>query len=411
MIATLLLASLLIQDPPSELRVQDLQAHIGFLASDELEGRESGERGEKLAVQYIVQQWERLGLKPIAPDGAYTLAFEAAGKKCTNTAALLPGTDPKLADQILVIGAHHDHAGIGGPGSPGGMGNPGEIHNGADDNASGTAGVIELAEWFAAHPTRRPILFMTFSAEERGLLGSADFVAHPPFPLQNIRAMLNCDMIGRSSDGYLFLGGLGTADEFHALLDPIIENSGLKVEKSDDGMAPSDNSSFHAAGVPALFFFTHIHPDYHMPGDDADKINYPGEVAVLQLVRAIVQAIQDHDGPLTFHERPEMGMPADFNERMSEHFQHIMQRRSLHGSAGLRVIEADGALVLDELREEAPARKAGLQKDDRLVSVNGMPVADKEQLRRALASGQKGEVVTIVVRRGGAERQFQVTLE
>lgn len=391
-----------------DLRTQDLQAHIGFLASDELEGRESGAHGEELAVQYIVQHWQKLGLKPVMPDGSYTQAFEADGKQCRNTLALLPGTDPKLEHEILVIGAHHDHAGIGGPGA---MGNPGEIHNGADDNASGTAGVMELAEWFAAHPMRRPILFMTFSAEERGLLGSAHFCADPPFPLQRVRAMLNCDMIGRSSDDYLFLGGLGTAEEFHELLRPVIESSGLKVEQSDAGNAPSDNSSFHGAGVPALFFFTHIHRDYHLPTDDADKINYAGQVKVLQLVRAVAQAIQNHDRPLTFRSQPEMGMPADFMERMSEHYQFIMERQAQRGSAGLKVEEVEGQLVVGELRAESAAAKAGIQKGDVLISVNGKAVADKEQLRRALAGGLKKDVVPVIVHRGPAKLSFSIALE
>ncbi len=160
----------------SEIRVDDLKAHIGFLASDELEGRESGLAGGHQAANYVESNFRRIGLKPLAnQDGEYQIDFELKrqGLTCKNVVGVLEGTNPELADSYIAIGGHHDHAGVGGPGA---MGFPGEIHNGADDNASGTSGVLELAEYFAANPLEHPIIFMTFSAEERGLLGSKALV-------------------------------------------------------------------------------------------------------------------------------------------------------------------------------------------------------------------------------------------
>ncbi|RMH04045.1 MAG: M28 family peptidase [Planctomycetota bacterium] len=402
------------QDPATAIRAADLEARIGFLASDALEGRESGRTGGRAAAQYFAREWQRLGLKPIGPEGSYLLPFRI-DRELTgfNTAGLLPGTDPGLADQVLVIGGHHDHCGIGGPGA---MGFPGEIHNGADDNASGSAGVAELAEWFVAHPIRRPILFMTFDAEERGLLGSAAFVRSGPLARDRIWAMINMDMIGRSGDGYLFVGGLGTAEEFHELLDPVLARSGLRLESKDPGEAPSDNSSFFLAGIPSLFFFTNVHEDYHMPSDDADKIDYPGEVKILELIRDCVLALDRRDGPLTFRDERGMAMPDDFWKRNNEHMRRVFERQRRRGRLGLSVAEAEdgedlGGLRITRVREDSGAAAAGLAAGEILVEVAGRPVASRNDLRRALGGRLKGEKVEVAVRGAdGALRRVEVEL-
>ena len=187
---TLLLLSAAPQEPvPSDLRVEDLKTHIGFLASDELEGREAGKRGGHLAAGYVENQFRRYGLKPITEDGSYRIPFKLRSDTAYNVVGLLPGTDPSMQDVYLAVGGHHDHAGLGSQLS-GAMGFPYEVHNGADDNASGTSGVLELAEYFSAHPLKHPILFMTFSGEERGLLGSADLVNGGILPTDQIRDCL-----------------------------------------------------------------------------------------------------------------------------------------------------------------------------------------------------------------------------
>ena len=414
MIAALLLllpqAAVPAAPPPEALREQDLRAHIGFLASDELEGRESGERGGRLAALYCARWFERLGLEPVGPEG-FLLPFRnrrTGGRTFYNAGGLLPGTDPALADEILVIGGHHDHAGIGGPGA---MGFPGEIHNGADDNASGAAGVLELAEYFVAHPTRRPILFLTFAGEESGLLGSQWFVESGPVPRERIRAMLNLDMVGRSRNGYLFLGGLGTAREFHDLLDPVLEESRLRLELSDLGEAPSDNSSFYRAGIPSLFFFTHIHEDYHMPGDDPEKIDYAAEVRILDLVRRIAETLNNTPSPLTWKESPGMGMPADFQQRMMEHFQRIAERRQQQGRLGILQTTEEGGLVrVGAVRPGGAAEAAGLQAGDRILELDGRRVRSLDDLRRALGGHLKGDTVPVTVEREGQRLELQVTL-
>ncbi len=396
----------------SEIRTLDLRARIGFLASDALEGRESGKRGGHLAAEFFAKQWRDLGLKPLGEDGSYLLPFSLGELEFWNTAGLLPGTDPALADQILVVGGHHDHCGIGGPGA---LGPKVLIYNGADDNASGSSGVAELAEWFAAHPLRHPILFMTFSAEERGLLGSENFVKHGPIPTDHMLAMLNFDMIGRAH-GKLFLGGMGTAAEFHPLFDPLVAQSGFQTEIGDRGEAPSDNSSFYRAGVPSVFLFTGIHSDYHLPTDDADKIDYDGEVRVLDLARQMLQALDREDGPLTFQKRDGMALPAEFNQRMFLHMQEAQESiaafRKGRGKMGIRIQEnEDGALIVENVREDSPAARAGILVGDRLVEVNRKTVKDFADLRRRLELPRKGDRIYLKIERGGETLDFSFALE
>ncbi|MDP6963176.1 MAG: M28 family peptidase [Planctomycetota bacterium] len=394
----------------SDIRAADLRSHIGFLASDELEGRESGLDGGHKAANYVESNFRRVGLKPLANQkGAYQISFELRrqGLTCNNVVGVLPGTNPDFADKYIAIGGHHDHAGIGGPGA---MGFPGEIHNGADDNASGTSGVLELAEYYAANPLQHPIIFMTFSAEERGLLGSKALVDSNVLENDKILFMINLDMIGRMQDDNLFVGGLGTAQELHPLLDPVFAKSELKLELDDRGEAPSDNTSFFHAGIPALFFFTNIHEDYHMPGDDADKINYDGEVQVLNLVDQVVRKL-DTVNSLEFVDYGGMGMPADFEERMTKHYRTIMQRSSMKGKLGIRANVEGSILTINSVSESSAAAEAGLKIGDELLEVNGKTITSMKDLRIALGGGLRGDEIKLVVMRAGSKQTLSATLK
>ena len=247
---------------------------------------------------------------------------------------ILEGSDPTLKSETIVIGAHYDHLGHGGAGSL--APKEGEIHHGADDNASGVAGVLELARIFSAqiHGSRRSIVFATFSGEEEGLLGSNYYVNHPVVPLANTVAMINMDMIGRMKNRSLTIGGMGTATEWPALVENanllqgltvsrpqaisrlarragsgmpiVVAANGQPVVHSDpakqftltlnaDGYGPSDHSSLYAKQVPVLFFWTGTHEDYHKPSDTADKINYEDESRILGVVAKIVRSIDAGD--------------------------------------------------------------------------------------------------------------------
>jgi hypothetical protein len=391
-------------------REQDVRAHIGYLASDQLEGRESGEHGGYLGEMYVEAHFRRLGLEPLPGQTALRLPFTLKNfpnKTFYNVVAVLPGSDPALRDKYLAIGGHMDHAGIGGPGA---MGTPGEIHNGADDNASGTAGVLELAEWYAAHPLRHSLILMGFTAEERGLLGSQYLVDEKVVPVDAILAMINLDMIGRSS-GYCFIGGLGTAEEFHPLLDPLFDAvEDYSLELNDFGEAPSDNSSFYHGGVPALFFFTNIHDDYHLPGDDAEKIDYAGHVWILNLVREVVDTL-DQAPHLTFRECDGQGMPADFMQRMQHHFTVISERRNNRGSLGLSMEEAIGGMRITVVKPGSAAEATGIAADDLLKTVNGREIHTAKDVRRALGGAIQGAAVTVVIERAGLTITLQAILK
>src|SRR6185295_4604967 len=261
----------------------------------------------------------------------------------TNVIGILDGSDPTLKNEVIAIGAHYDHLGHGGEGSL--APRAGEIHHGADDNASGTAGMLELARLFSSQKLRprRTIVFMAFSGEEEGLLGSSYYVNHPILPLANTVTMINMDMIGRMKDNKLIVGGVGTAPGWRQALAaanapermrvatavtspaetsgpiptvgrevpgrqvPIVTRSNgspvvaLSFEKpfdltlNEDGFGPSDHSSFYAKQIPVLFFWTGSHEDYHKPSDTADKINYADEVRILGLVTRIVYDIDTSD--------------------------------------------------------------------------------------------------------------------
>ena len=399
-LSTILLSAAACQEPQqAEVRVADLKAHIGFFTSEELEGREAGKRGGHLAASYIENQFRRLGLKPLGENGAYRLPFALRKDTAYNVVGVLQGTDPELSKKYIAIGGHHDHAGLGSSMS-GAMGFPYEIHNGADDNASGASGVLELAEYYTAHPSKHSMIFMTFSAEERGLLGSKHLVKSGILPNDDILFMINLDMIGRLTDDKLFVGGLGTAAELHDRLDPIFEASKLKLELDDRGEAPSDNTSFFHAGIPALFFFTNIHEDYHMPSDDADRINYVGEVKVLNLAQEVIAKL-DSESSLTFKDHGGMGMPKDFNDRMMKHYRSISQRKSMKGKLGVTAGDVVGnGLLVASVRDGSAADAAGMEDGDILLSINERNTVDMMQLRRALAGGLKGDEVNITVLRG-----------
>ncbi|MFK5954991.1 MAG: M28 family peptidase [Planctomycetota bacterium] len=410
-LSTLLLFAVPAQEPvPSDIRVSDLKTHISFLASDELEGREAGKRGGHLAAGYVENQFRRFGLQTITKDGSYRIPFQLGADTAYNVVGLLPGTDPKMQDVYFAVGGHHDHAGLGSRLS-GAMGFPYEIHNGADDNASGTSGVLELAEYFTAHPLKHPILFMTFSGEERGLKGSKALVDSGVLPNDQIMAMINLDMVGRLKDDALFVGGLGTAAELHDILDPLFEKSSLKLELDDRGEAPSDNTNFFHAGIPSLFLFTNIHEDYHMPSDDADKINYKGEVRVLSLARDMLSLL-DQQTSLTFVNKGGMGMPADFMDRMSEHYRRISARKALKGKLGLRVsVDEDTGLVVNTVTPGSAAAEAGLEVGDLVLSVAGTETPNMTMLRRALASGLKGDSIELHIARGTTKLHLTAILK
>ena len=318
-----------------------------------------------------------------------------------NVAGLLPGRDP--AAGVVVVGAHYDHLGLGMSGSL----DPapeGKIHHGADDNASGVAGLLELARRLAARPARldRGVLFVAFGAEEEGTLGSSYFVKSPALSDQSITAMLNMDMIGRLREDTVQVHGVGTSPAFAPLLEEAARTAGLTLRLREGGYGPSDHSPFYAAGKPVLFFFTGPHADYHRPSDTADKIDATGIGRVVTVLESVVAGLGDASRAVAFTRVPaDKEMPPGGS-----------------ASGGLRVwvggipdySEEGLGVKFSGVTPGSPAEKAGLLAGDLLVRFGPKEIRNIYDYTYALQERKPGEHARVVVKRAGAEVALEVVL-
>jgi len=317
--------------------------------------------------------------------------------KSWNVGGILEGNDPALKNEWLIIGAHFDHLGMGGEGSLY-RGKEPQIHNGADDNASGTTGVLELAEKFASvkEQLKRNIAFFTFSGEELGLLGSDYLANHLPFPVEDAITMINMDMIGRLKDSSLIVYGTGTSSNWKELLNQ--DNIyGFKLTFNDEGYGPSDHSSFYGKKIPVLFFFTGTHEDYHKPSDDADKINFDGEREVLEYVYNVAMDIDENT------ERP------DYLLVEKKQSGEMFTRKVYVGTIPDFASNVDGYKI-SGVSEGSPAQQAGLQGGDIITSFGGKKISNIYDFTYALGDFVPGDIVDVVVKRGEEEITFKVKL-
>lgn len=323
---------------------------------------------------------------------------EYTEKTGRNVGAWIEGNDPVLKDQFIVIGGHYDHIGWGEKNSRFG-GKDKQVHNGADDNASGTSGVLELAEKFASikDQLKRSIIFVTFSCEEMGVLGSSYFVNNPPVPLENIVAMLNMDMIGRvDKDNSLTIIGAGTSSVWKDIIKE--KNAyGFNLALNDDGFGGSDHMPFTQKEIPVLFFFTGIHEDYHMPSDDVEKINAPGEENVVKLVFDIAGAVN------VMPERP------DFVK--VERKEMPKQTRSKIKTGTIPEFSYQGTgYKISGTTDGSPAQKAGLQAGDIIIKFAGKQVDNIYDFMSAMGGISMGDTVEVVVLRDEKEVTLMMDL-
>jgi aminopeptidase YwaD len=315
-----------------------------------------------------------------------------------NVSAYLPGT----TDEYIVVGAHYDHLGLGDEHSlaPSQIGT---IHPGADDNASGTAGVIELARWATKLPKqKRGILFLTFAGEELGLLGSEWYVNHPTLPLEKAVAMINMDMIGRIRDGKVFLSGTGTGSTFPKLVEEVKPPPPLQIDMAEKaGYGSSDHTSFTTKNVPVLFFFSGLHADYHKPSDTADKIDSASAAKLLDYIAGLITHLETDPKPQFIRVAqppvgpvgsgggsgygPNFGSIPDFNEPPK----------------GVRFAD---------VRDGTPAAKAGLKAGDILIEFDGKEIANLYDFTYALRAHKPGDLVLVKVLRAGKEIEAKVLL-
>jgi hypothetical protein len=305
--------------------------------------------------------------------------------------------NPQFPEEWIVVGAHYDHLGLGEKFAldPKAVGQP---HNGADDNASGTAGILCLAQAIAARPAplRRGVIFVTFAGEELGLLGSNYFVKHLPKEAKRVTAMINMDMVGRAQ-GKIYLGGVGTASEFRDLLKDL--HTPLQIEVSQSGLGGSDHMSFTSQGIPSLFFFSGLHSDYHKATDDWQKINASAAMEVLDLVDQVIEKLASSTQPL--------------------HFTSVAEPKVAGGGSGYGAYfgsvpdfaqDVKGVRFAD-VREGSPAQKAGLKAGDVLIKFDSKPIENLYDFTFALRSHMPGDVVEVEVVRGDRTLKAKVTLE
>lgn len=319
-----------------------------------------------------------------------------------NIIGYLEGTDPVLKKEILVIGAHMDHLGLGGEGSGSLKPDTAAIHHGADDNGSGTAGLLEVAQYLASRrlDLHRSVLFTSFSGEELGLLGSDYYVKHPLLPLDRTAAMINMDMIGRLHDSVLVVEGMGTSSDWEELVKKENVDS-LSLRLKPDGYGPSDQSSFYGKDIPVLFFFTNLHDDYHRPSDTWDKINYTGEGKVAQMVSRIAMDIANDDKRPVFTRAaaPSMGSGGD--------------RQGVRVSLGVvpDYAEEVSGMKISGTRPGSAAEKAGLKGGDIIVSFGGKAIKNIYDFTYMLGNYKPGDEVKIIVKRGAEEVTLTAKLE
>jgi aminopeptidase YwaD len=321
-----------------------------------------------------------------------------------NVVGLLPGLDPGLADETIVLGAHYDHLGLGGRDSMA----PklvGQIHNGADDNASGSAGVVELARAFSRdHSARkRSYLFIAFAGEELGLHGSAFWTQHPTRPLEKVVAMLNLDMIGRSRGNHITLGGIGTSPRFPDLVKESATESGIDVKTSQSGYGSSDHTSFYVKDIPVLFFFSGLHTDYHRPTDDWEKINASGAIKILEMIYEIAARINTDQLRPQFTKVDEPMTSGSASGGAGGY-------GSYFGSIPDMTDEIQGVRFAD-IRSNSPAAKAGLKANDTLVRFAGKEIKNLQDFTYMLRTHKPGELVEVTVMRDGKPLTVEVRLE
>lgn len=390
----------------AQFPIISMRQDVSVLAHDSLGGRKTGTIEEKKAAKYIAERFQQLDLKPKGVNGYYQdftfknsenphkeAEFTAIKSEGSRTGRNVIAYLDNGASSTVIIGAHFDHLGMGGSGSLFREGTA--IHNGADDNASGVAMMFDLARKLLPKdsPKQNNYLFMAFSGEEEGLLGSNYFVKHPTIDLKKINYMINMDMVGRLNDeNTLAVYGVGTAPQFQELLAQDLPK--LKLVKHESGVGPSDHTSFYLADIPVLHFFTGQHEDYHKPSDDVDKVNFEGMEVISDFIYSIIKKLNSEEKLAFQKTKNESEVVPDFKVTLG------VVPDYLFDGAGMRI---------DGVSEDKPAQKAGLQKGDVVIKMGEYPINDMMSYMKSLSKFEKGQTTTVVIQRNGSKKEVQVT--
>ncbi len=388
-----------------------ISADIRWLADDAREGRGVGTEGLRASAEYIAERFEELGLEPGGTDGYFQpfkldpsspmlVHTELGGTAVRNVIGVLPGHG-RLAREVVVFGAHFDHLGMGTDGyarfsTDSAAENV--VHNGADDNASGTTALLNTAALLARRESteRRTFVFVAFTAEELGTIGSQYYVDHPTFPNEVTAAMLNFDMVGRMRGDSVVIGGVASAAELERTIDAVNADYDLVIAKQETPWGASDHYVFYNEGIPVLHFYTNTHSDYHSPGDDWEKINVAGIAKIAEFATDLGWEIATRPAALTLVSVPKP-TPAGG------------ARASLGSVPDMG--SSEGGLRLRGVTPGSAAQEAGLQSGDVIVQIGEIEVKDIYGLQEALTSYKTGQTVTIIFIRNGERMETEATLK
>jgi hypothetical protein len=401
-LALTFLALIILTVKAQQVDQNQIRQHVKTLADDSYQGRGTGSSGEKAAALYIESAFKKLKLQPKGDNKTFQQSFPfkkgAHGEGEAGTSANVAAFLDNGAKTTIIIGAHYDHLGMDGQGSSLDANPANKIHNGADDNASGVAGVLELARYFSSNKTKEKnnFLFVCFSGEEMGLLGSKYVADHLPVAVSSVNYMINMDMIGRldPTTKTVIVNGTGTSPVWEPLLKKL-ENENLKVKTDSSGTGPSDHTSFYLKDIPVLHFFTGGHPDYHKPSDDFDKVNIAGEAEVLGLIVKVIESL-DAEPKLAFLKTKTKSMAGRSSFKVTL---GIMPSYSSEGT-GLKV---------DGVTEGRPGHKAGILTGDVIVKMGEYEIKDIQNYMDALGKFEKGQTIKVDVKRGTETKTLDVT--
>ncbi len=403
------------------ISAQDIQEHVNFLADDALEGRECGSSGGRLAAEYLRRELKNLHIRGGGDGGRFEQPFDPEYR---NILGIIQGSDPQLKDEVVIIGAHYDHVGYGTEENSAGP--IGQIHNGADDNASGTSMLLELAEALVRLPQapRRSILLAFWDAEEVEMLGSRYWIANPTVPSEQVVAAINLDMVGRLRDNLLTVYGTRTGYGLRKLLSRQNRIRGLKIDFSWELEDDSDHYTFFEAGIPVLFMHTGLHDEFHSPRDDADLIDDQGMERVARLVFHVLRDLaerpetpnyrkvaasetEEHREKLT--ERiPADREPAAPQQPAPEEQQYVKTNLGENPTRlGITFREDDaepGVIIITSVAPGLPAMAAGLQRGDRIYQVGSNDFVDGDAFLEMI--GASPDMLRLLVERNGRLRTF-----
>ncbi|MCF2497957.1 M20/M25/M40 family metallo-hydrolase [Dyadobacter chenhuakuii] len=381
-----------------------IRKHIEFLASDDMEGRGTGSLGEIRSANYIANIFGELGLKPAGTDAGFFQPFPVKyaieGNLHQVTARNVAGFLDNGARKTIVIGAHYDHLGKGFQGSSLTTDSRNKIHNGADDNASGTTGLLELARHFAKNniTEKHNYLFLAFSGEELGLIGSKYYTENPTIPLESVSCMINMDMIGRlSNEKGIIVSGWGTSPVWGKLIPDLVKAQNLKYTVDSSGVGASDHTSFYLKNIPVVQFFTGVHGDYHKVSDDIERINFEGEAKILSIIAGLLENIDKEttDPQFITADNPHTGnKTSDFKVTLG-----VMPDYSYSGKG----------LKIDGVSKARPAEKAGIQAGDIITKLAGKEITSIYDYMDVLSEHEKGEKVEAEFLRGAETKKVSIT--